>query len=203
MRSQKAGRHGRSCPAGMSDPASRCRRRSPTLRADASAPSTLLVNNAGHVPPGARSSTSRSPEFDRMFAVHVRGTFLMCQRGAAGDAGTRARASSSTSPRSSARSAASSSSTMPAPRAAIIGMTKSLAREVAAQGVRVNAVAPGPDQHAAGRWRCPRTGAGQGRRTPARPLRRAGGGGRSRRLSRLARRRACSSARRSGRIPAT
>jgi 3-oxoacyl-[acyl-carrier protein] reductase len=51
----------------------------------------------------------------------------------------RVAASWSTSPPNSVRSGLKGS-----PTTGIIGLTKSLAREVSAQGVRVNAVAPGP-----------------------------------------------------------
>jgi 3-oxoacyl-[acyl-carrier protein] reductase len=103
---------------------------------------THLISNAGHVHQ-ARFTELTPKDFDRMFAVHVRGAFLM----------TRA-----VLPAMLARSAGAIVYTASqlgqiggvelvhysAAKAAIIGLAKSLAREVSAQGVRVNAVAPGP-----------------------------------------------------------
>ncbi|WP_377295262.1 SDR family NAD(P)-dependent oxidoreductase [Rhizobium sp. SG2393] len=102
----------------------------------------LLVNNAGI----AHQSLFESLEvadFDRMFRVHVRGTFLMTRAVlpamlAAGK-GVVVNVASQLGQIGGVELVHYSGA-----KAAIIGMTKALAREVSARGVRVNAVAPGP-----------------------------------------------------------
>ncbi|MBT9386100.1 SDR family oxidoreductase [Pseudooceanicola sp. CBS1P-1] len=111
------------------------------VTADLGAPK-ILVNNAGfgHQAPFLEIA----PEtFDRIFAVHVRGTFL-CTRAclpamlAAGQ-GIIVNVASQLGQIGGVELVHYAGA-----KAAIIGMTKSLAREVSARGVRVNAVAPGP-----------------------------------------------------------
>ena len=105
-------------------------------------PCTHLVNNAGHVHQ-SKFVDLEPTEFDRMFAVHVRGTYLMI------------RAVLKPMIKAGKGAIVSIASQLgqiggvelvhySGAKSAIIGMTKSLAREVSAQGVRVNAVAPGP-----------------------------------------------------------
>ncbi|MER5173875.1 SDR family NAD(P)-dependent oxidoreductase [Thioclava kandeliae] len=102
----------------------------------------ILVNNAGfgHQAP----FTEITPEqFDRMFAVHVRGNFL-CTKAClpamlvAGE-GVVINVASQLGQVGGVELVHYAGA-----KAAIIGMTKSLAREVSSRGVRVNAVAPGP-----------------------------------------------------------
>ncbi len=105
-------------------------------------PCTLLVNNAGHVHQ-ARFVDLQPADFDRMFAVHVRGTFL-CIRAVlpamlAAGSGVIVNVASQLG-----QIGGIELSHYCGAKAAIIGMTKSLAREISKQGVRVNAVAPGP-----------------------------------------------------------
>ncbi|MFT6075918.1 MAG: 3-oxoacyl-[acyl-carrier protein] reductase [Yoonia sp.] len=102
----------------------------------------ILVNNAGfaHQAPFLEIATA---DFDRIFAVHVRGTFLVTRAclPAMLDAG-----------HGIVVNIASQLGQIggvelvhyAGAKAAIIGMTKSLAREMSAKGVRINAVAPGP-----------------------------------------------------------
>ena len=82
-------------------------------------------------------------EFDRMFAVHVRGTYLMTRAVLPemldAGAGAIVNVASQLGQIGGVELVHYS-----AAKAAIIGMTKALAREVSAAGVRVNAVAPGP-----------------------------------------------------------
>ena len=109
--------------------------------ADLGAPE-ILVNNAGfgHQAPFLEITPA---QFDRMFAVHVRGTYLctraclpaMIDRGA----GIIVNVTSQLGQIGGVELVHYAGA-----KAAIIGMTKSLAREVSARGVRVNAVAPGP-----------------------------------------------------------
>ncbi len=105
-------------------------------------PCTHLVNNAGHVHQ-SKFVDLEPTEFDRMFAVHVRGTYLMI------------RAVLKPMLKAGKGAIVNIASQLgqiggvdlvhySGAKSAIIGMTKSLAREVSAQGVRVNAVAPGP-----------------------------------------------------------
>jgi len=103
---------------------------------------THVVNNAGYVHQ-ALFVDLEPADFDRMFAVHVRGTFLM----------TRAALPAMLSAKKGCVVNMASQlgqiggielSHYSAAKSAIIGLTKSLAREVSALGVRVNAVAPGP-----------------------------------------------------------
>ena len=103
---------------------------------------SLLVNNAGHVHQ-APFEQIEVAEFDRMIAVHLRGAFL-CAR--------RALPSMLAARRGVVINMASQLGQIggidlvhySAAKAGLIDMTKALAREVAARGVRVNAVAPGP-----------------------------------------------------------
>jgi 3-oxoacyl-[acyl-carrier protein] reductase len=105
-------------------------------------PVTHLVNNAGHVHQG-RFTDLTVGDFDRMIAVHLRGTFLcthavmkgMLARGQGVVVNVASQLGQIGGIELVHYSAA---------KAGIIGLTKALAREVSAQGVRVNAVAPGP-----------------------------------------------------------
>ncbi len=103
---------------------------------------THLVNNAGYVHQ-ARFVDLTPAEFDRMFAVHVRGVFLMTKAVLSGmlerKSGIIVNMASQLGQIGGIELVHYS-----AAKAAIIGLTKSLAREVSASGVRVNAVAPGP-----------------------------------------------------------
>jgi 3-oxoacyl-[acyl-carrier protein] reductase len=102
----------------------------------------LLVNNAGHVHQATFAEITPA-EFDRMFAVHVRGTFLMMRavlpEMLKAQDGVIINIASQLGQIGGIELVHYSGA-----KAAIIGMTKSLAREVSSQGVRVNAVAPGP-----------------------------------------------------------
>lgn len=103
---------------------------------------TLLVNNAGFVHQ-ARFVDLQPAEFDRMFAVHVRGTFL-CIRAVLPEMLARGRGVIVNIASQLGQIGGIELVHYSAAKSAIIGMTKSLAREVSKQGVRVNAVAPGP-----------------------------------------------------------
>jgi 3-oxoacyl-[acyl-carrier protein] reductase len=102
----------------------------------------LLVNNAG-IAHQALFEDLDVRDFDRMFAVHVRGTFLMTKAVLgpmlARKSGVIINIASQLGQIGGIELAHYSGA-----KAAIIGMTKSLAREVSSRGVRVNAVAPGP-----------------------------------------------------------
>lgn len=102
----------------------------------------LLVNNAG-IAHQALFENLELMDFDRMIAVHVRGTFLMTKavlpamlkQGEGVIVNVASQLGQIGGVELTHYSAA---------KAAIIGMTKALAREVSKRGVRVNAVAPGP-----------------------------------------------------------
>ncbi|MDP3378281.1 MAG: SDR family oxidoreductase, partial [Brevundimonas sp.] len=105
-------------------------------------PVTHLINNAGHVHQGRFTDLSVG-DFDRMIAVHLRGTFLCTQAVLNGmlarGQGVIVNVASQLGQIGGVELVHYS-----AAKAGIIGLTKALAREVSAQGVRVNAVAPGP-----------------------------------------------------------
>lgn len=102
----------------------------------------VLVNNAGF---GHQARFVDIPveAFDRIMAVHVRGTFLVTQAVLpdmlARGHGVIVNVASQLGQIGGIELAHYSGA-----KGAIIAMTKSLAREVSPQGVRVNAIAPGP-----------------------------------------------------------
>jgi 3-oxoacyl-[acyl-carrier protein] reductase len=102
----------------------------------------VLVNNAGHVHQ-TMFEKMQPADFDRMFAVHVRGTFLMMRKFLPAML-ERGRGSIVNIASQLGQIGGIELVHYSGAKAAIIGMTKALAREVSARGVRVNAVAPGP-----------------------------------------------------------
>ncbi len=109
---------------------------------DAFGACTHLVNNAGHVHQ-ARFVDLEPADFDRMFAVHVRGTYL-CTRAVLPEMLARRSGVIVNIASQLGQIGGVELVHYSAAKAAIIGLTKALSREVSAEGVRVNAVAPGP-----------------------------------------------------------
>mgnify|MGYP006283392293 CR=1 FL=1 len=105
-------------------------------------PATLVVNNAGIVQqlPFERLGPA---DWDRMISVHMRGCFLGCRRaiGPMLDAGEGVIVNIASQ---LGQIGGVDLVHYSAAKSGIIGLTKALAREVSARGVRVNAVAPGP-----------------------------------------------------------
>lgn len=109
---------------------------------EAYGPPEILINNAG-IGQQKRFVDLTVEDFDRMLSVHLRGTFLctravlpgMLSRGY----GVVVNVASQLGQIGGAEVTHYSSA-----KAGIIGLTKALAKEVSAEGVRINAVAPGP-----------------------------------------------------------
>lgn len=101
-----------------------------------------VVNNAGQAWIGRVEATDLE-QWNQILAIHATGTFLMCREAvrlwSAGSRGGCIVNVASVSARTGAPLAAAYA----AAKAAVLGFTRSLAREVAGQGIRVNAVCPG------------------------------------------------------------
>jgi 3-oxoacyl-[acyl-carrier protein] reductase len=109
---------------------------------EAYGPPEILVNNAGFLQQ-KRFVDLTVGDFDRMIAVHLRGTFL-CTRAVLPEMLSRGGGIVVNVASQLGQIGGIELCHYSAAKAGIIGLTKSLAREVSAQGVRVNAVAPGP-----------------------------------------------------------
>lgn len=105
-------------------------------------PPEILVNNAGFLQQ-KRFVDLTVEDFDRMIAVHLRGTFL-CTHAVLPDMLSRGQGIVINMASQLGQIGGVELCHYSSAKAGIIGLTKSLAREVSAQGVRVNAVAPGP-----------------------------------------------------------
>ncbi|MFD1713165.1 SDR family NAD(P)-dependent oxidoreductase [Amnibacterium flavum] len=99
-----------------------------------------LVNNAGHAT-ATRLGSTTVDEVDLLFAVHFRGPYFLTQTLAPllADGGSIVNLSSGLS-----RFAGDGWSIYGAMKGAIDTLTRYLAKELGARGIRVNAVAPGP-----------------------------------------------------------
>ncbi len=103
---------------------------------------TLLFANAGYAQQKAFTDIGVE-DFDRMVAVHLRGVFL-CDREALGPMLAKGAGVIVNTASQLGQKGAVELAHYAAAKAGIIGLTKSLALEVASRGVQVNAVAPGP-----------------------------------------------------------
>ncbi len=102
----------------------------------------VLVNNAGFLQQKQFVDLTVE-DFDRMIAVHLRGTFL-CTHAVLPEMLSAGHGIIVNVASQLGQIGGVELCHYSAAKAGIIGLTKSLAREVSAQGVRVNAVAPGP-----------------------------------------------------------
>lgn len=104
---------------------------------------SILVNNAGIAGPVAPLWEVSPEEWDEVFAVNVRGTYLMCRAFLPGmiarGAGDVVNLASVSGKRPLARRTPYCASKM-----AVIGLTSTLAFEAGPHGVQVNTLSPGP-----------------------------------------------------------
>jgi NAD(P)-dependent dehydrogenase (short-subunit alcohol dehydrogenase family) len=103
----------------------------------------ILVNNAGHYGPVVPVEDYPLVEFDRVIAVHLRAAFVLSKlvlpEMYARRSGVILNISSL-----SAKSAFGWGSAYAAAKAGLLGLTRVMAAEASRQGVRVNAICPGP-----------------------------------------------------------
>lgn len=101
----------------------------------------VLVANAGTPAQATPVTEFDTDEFDATFAVHVRGVFLLCKYGlrVLGDGGSVVIVSSVAGLRADPGVVA-----YVAAKHAQVGLMRSVAKEVAPRGIRVNTVHPGP-----------------------------------------------------------
>jgi NAD(P)-dependent dehydrogenase (short-subunit alcohol dehydrogenase family) len=103
----------------------------------------ILVNNAGHYGPVVPVEEYPLEEFDKVLAVHLRAGFILSKlvlpEMYARKSGVILNISSL-----SAKSAFAWGSAYAAAKAGMLGLTRVMAAEAARQGVRVNAICPGP-----------------------------------------------------------
>ncbi len=103
----------------------------------------ILVNNAGHYGPVLPVEEYPLEEFDTVLAVHLRAAFILSKlvlpEMYARKSGVILNISSL-----SAKSAFGWGSAYAAAKAGLLGLTRVMAAEAARQGVRVNAICPGP-----------------------------------------------------------
>ena len=104
---------------------------------------SILINNAGVPGPVAALTDISADDWDAVFAVNVRGTFLMCKAFLPGmtarGAGDVVNVASVSGKRPLAHRTPYCASKM-----AVIGLTSTLAFEVGPLGVNVNTLSPGP-----------------------------------------------------------
>ena len=124
----------------VSDP--RAVERAVAAAAGALGPVDALVNIAGIYQVAAVEDIS-DEDWARMFAVHVNGTFHTCRAVLPGMVAARAGAIVNMSSLHAIRGQANAAH-YAAAKGAVIGLTKSIAREKGPLGIRANAVAPGP-----------------------------------------------------------
>ena len=110
--------------------------------AEALGPIDALVNIAGIYRIAAVEDIA-DEDWARMFAVHVNGTFYTCRAVLPGMIAARSGAIVNMSSLHAVRGQANAAH-YAAAKGAIIGLTKSIAREKGPLGIRANAVAPGP-----------------------------------------------------------
>lgn len=137
---KEAGGEAAAAPGDVSDPVAV--EQIMTAVREAYGPPDILVNNAGFLQQ-KRFVELTVEDFDRMIAVHLRGTFL-CTRAALPEMLSRGSGIIVNVASQLGQIGGIELCHYSAAKAGIIGLTKSLAREVSTQGVRVNAVAPGP-----------------------------------------------------------
>ena len=139
-RIKESGGEAAAAPGDVSDPESV--QRIVEAAREAYGPPEILVNNAGFLQQ-KRFVDLTVEDFDRMIAVHLRGTFL-CTSAVLPDMVSRGNGIIVNVASQLGQIGGIELCHYSAAKAGIIGLTKSLAREVSNQGVRVNAVAPGP-----------------------------------------------------------
>jgi 2-hydroxycyclohexanecarboxyl-CoA dehydrogenase len=105
-------------------------------------PIDVLVNNAG-VDVIKPFFESDEQEWDRIIAVNLKGTILCCHRVAPGMV-ERGRGAIVNIGSDAGRVGSSGEAVYSATKGGVIAFSKTLARELAAKGVRVNCVCPGP-----------------------------------------------------------